>query len=174
MGGLGGLLRLGLGGRRRQRRRALRRRARQRARGFGRQDVGGNRGAPLARRLERREPRAVALRERGELGRQARHHVGPGLVLALAEQPHGRVPRIVLAPDQPAPIGDPGQQHPNRLAERAGQMGDRGIDRDHQVERRHRAGSRGEIVEPERQIIELARSLRLDVAGARPDLQARE
>ncbi len=58
----------------------------------------------------------------------------------LAEQAHGRIPGIVLAVEQPAPIGHPRQQHPDRLAERAGKMRDRRVDRDDQIERADGAG----------------------------------
>ena len=83
-------------------------------------------------------------------------HVRPVLALVLAEQPHGRVPGIILAVEHPAPIGHPRQQHPDRLAERAGEMRDRGVDRDHQIERGDGAGGVGEILEFGRKIFDCA------------------
>jgi hypothetical protein len=67
--------------------------------------------------------------------------------MRLPEQPRAWIPRAVLALDHPAPIADVQEQNPLRLAHCPGEMRDRGVDRDHQVERGHHRGGVGEIGE---------------------------
>ena len=52
-----------------------------------------------------------------------------------------RIPGAAFAIERPAPVRLERQQHPGRPAERAGDMGDRGVDADHEIdERQHRRG----------------------------------
>src|SRR5450631_1592056 len=70
----------------------------------------------------------------GKLGRQAGDDAVPVAQRRLPEQPGAGVPRAVVAADQPAPVTRKWQQYPQRLAQCARQMRDRGINRDHQIE----------------------------------------
>ena len=63
----------------------------------------------------------------------APEHIVPIAGLRLAEQPHGRIPRTVVTTELPAPFRRARQQQPNRVAQGAGQVGQRGIDRDDQI-----------------------------------------
>ena len=54
------------------------------------------------------------------------------------------MPRRVIAPREPAPIGHQRQQHPNRATHASRQVGYRGVDRDYQVEV---GGQRGGFLE---------------------------
>jgi hypothetical protein len=89
----------------------------------------------------------------------ARDHVGHVLALLLAKQPHGRVPRIILAIEQPAPIGHPRQQDPDRLAERTGQMRNRRIHRNHQIERGDGGCGVDEILQKARELVDFGFAL---------------
>ena len=99
--------------------------------GFRRDDRRGTRRPPLALCPKRRQRGFVALRDRRQLARHPGNNHSPVFALCLAEQPHCRVPGIVLALQHPTPVGDPWQQHPHWLAESAGEVRDRGVDRDH-------------------------------------------
>ena len=148
------------------------------ASGFRRHDRRRLRGAALAFGLERRQRRRHRRRATALSSlRDARDHGGPVLAFLLAEQPHGRIPGIVLAIEHPAPIGHPRQQHPDRLAERAGEMRDRGIDRDHQIERARRRPRcrRNPRMRAQRSSIASFAALQfLQIGRARAELQARE
>ena len=52
---------------------------------------------------------------------------------ALPEQTHGRIPRAVVAIEQPAIVRRIRQQDPGWAPEGSGEMGDAGVYRDHQV-----------------------------------------
>src|ERR1051326_536953 len=60
-------------------------------------------------------------------GTHACHDFVPIAALALAEQAQARVPRGVLALEQPAPVGPRAEHHPGGAVERAGNMRDGGI-----------------------------------------------
>ncbi len=138
-----------------------------------RHDGGCVRGAALALGLERREAGAIALRHSRELVGDARHDIGPRLIALLPEQAHGRIPGIVLAMEHPAPIRHRGQQHPDRLAERAGKMRDRRVDGDDEVERADRAGSIGEICKLCAEVLDRGLALEpFQIGRARAELQA--
>ncbi len=87
----------------------------------------------LARQAVRGQPITRAAEHGRKLGGHARDDLVPGLAALLAEQPHRRIPGAVIATEHPTPVTDPGKQQPDRLAERAGEMGDRCVDRDHEV-----------------------------------------
>ena len=55
----------------------------------------------------------------------------------LAKQPHGRIPRAVIALQQPAPVGHQRQRHPHRHAQRAGQVGHGRVGGDDQIQVLH-------------------------------------
>lgn len=55
---------------------------------------------------------------------------GPIAFVCLAKEACGGIPGGLLMFESPAPIGNFGKQKPERFAERAGQMGDGGVDRD--------------------------------------------
>ena len=65
----------------------------------------------------------------------------------LTEQPGGAVPRAVLASAQPAPAGIEAIEHPHRLAQRSGEMRNRRVHADHQVECRNQRRRVGKIVQ---------------------------
>jgi hypothetical protein len=65
--------------------------------------------------------------------------------LRLTEQARRRIPGTVLASEQPAPIGNERQQDPDRLRQRAGEVGDRGVNRDHEIEALDCRGGVGKI-----------------------------
>ena len=143
--------------------------------GFRRHDGRGLRGAALAFGLERRQPLAVALHDGFQLCCDARDNVGPVLALFLAEQPHGRIPGIVLAIEQPAPVGHPRQQHPDRLAQRAGDMRNRRVDGDDEVERADGGGGIDKVLERRREILDRRFAFQFfQIGRARAVLQARE
>ena len=52
----------------------------------------------------------------------------------LAEEPHRGIPGAVAAIQQPAPVGNEGQRDPDGNSQRPGQVGDRRIAGDHQVQ----------------------------------------
>ena len=68
--------------------------------------------------------------------------------LVSPEQPHARIPRAVVAIEQP-PVG---QQDPGRAPQRAGEMGDAGVDGDHEVKTGNQRGGLAEVDEVSRQI----------------------
>lgn len=96
-------------------------------------------------RAHAREPSSVR-----DFARNGRDHVVPPPRLRLPDEPRARIPRTVVA-RAPAPVGGDGQHQPQRLAERAGEVGDRGVDRDDAVEpidERGRCREIGQAVEP--------------------------
>jgi hypothetical protein len=124
------------------------------------------------------EPRRSGRTRRGAL-RQCDADAGEDVIpiaeLALAKQPQRRVPRAVLAFGEPAPVGRERHHHPARPAERAGEMHDRGVDRDHQVEMRQRRRGVGEGLQVRREIDHFAARVRArqadEVGRALADLQ---
>ena len=60
-------------------------------------------------------------------GMNARDDVIPLARVILPKQAGGRIPWAVVAIEQPAPVGNELQQDPDRLAQRAGEMSDRGV-----------------------------------------------
>jgi hypothetical protein len=81
----------------------------------------------------------------------ARDDVLPVTCCVLPEQPQRRVPRAVVAIEQPPPTGIVAIKQPKRFSERAGKVGDRSIHRNDEVEvfdQRSRIGKVCEIVGP--------------------------
>ena len=74
-------------------------------------------------------------------------HTGPVARTGLAKLAQLRIPGAVVAVQQPAPAGIEAVQQPNRLAERAGLMGDRGVDTDDEVKIGDEGGGIGEVVQ---------------------------
>ena len=58
----------------------------------------------------------------------------------LPEEAHGGVPRAVGAIEEPAPVGDEGEGEPDGDAQSAGEMGDRRVRGDDEVEVFHDGG----------------------------------
>ncbi|WP_245321448.1 hypothetical protein [Bradyrhizobium sp. NAS96.2] len=144
-------------------------------RGFRRHDRRGMRGAARAFGPERREPRKVAPHDSRKFLNDARHDIGPALAALLPKQAHGRIPGIVLAIEHPAPITHPGQQHPDRLAERAGKVRNRCVNRDDEIERIDRASRIGKILKLRAEIFDRGLALSLfQIDRSRPKLQACE
>src|SRR5271165_7296671 len=52
----------------------------------------------------------------------------------LAKEAHAWIPGAVAPVSKPAPVRHLLQQHPSRLAEPSGEMRDRGIARDHEIQ----------------------------------------
>src|SRR5229473_833519 len=105
---------------------------------------------------------------RADLGHHARPVAAPG----LAEEALAGIPGIVGAGAMVAPVRQEGQRHPARAAERAGQMCDRGVHGDHQVEHGHRRCRLGEIGQMRAEIDEAVAEAELgDFGHARADLQ---
>jgi hypothetical protein len=78
--------------------------------------------------------------------RHLRDHWRPAAVARLAEQAHGRIPRRVVTFLHPAPVAAIiGQQQPAWLAHRAGQMRDRRVDADDQIQVGDDGRSVGEV-----------------------------
>ena len=75
---------------------------------------------------------------------------------ALPEQPHRRIPGAVVATEQPTPIGPVRQKDPGRTSQRAGEVDDAGIDRDHQIEARNKGRGFCEIGEVSGQIYDFS------------------
>ncbi len=65
----------------------------------------------------------------------------------MADEAHGGIPRRVVTLFQPAPVGGIREECPDRLAQRAGEVGDGGVDRNDQVEIFDQRGGVGEIGE---------------------------
>ena len=73
-------------------------------------------------------------------GKRLRHaldHLVPIAVGFLAEQPHGRIPRRILALAQPSPIGIELEQGPDRAAQTASDVRDRGVGADDEIQILH-------------------------------------
>jgi len=88
----------------------------------------------------------------------------------LAEMAHGWVPGIILALAQIAPIATMGKHRPYRMAECTGEMGERRIDGDHQIEPGDGIGGMGEIREAGAQILDIG--VAGNIRRRRPDLKA--
>jgi hypothetical protein len=120
------------------------------------------------RRRTRRRRYGGAVHQRGvHVSRDARPVARP----RLAKQPHRRIPRRVVAAGHPAPVGGERQHHPDRLAERAGEVRDRGVGRDHKIERRDHGGGLAEIAELRRDVGDGRALAGGEIGGARSDLQ---
>ena len=90
----------------------------------------------------------------GQVGGNAGNDVVPFARLGLAIKARRRVPDRGAPFEQPTPVRGEGQQYPHRFSERAGKMGDRGVDGNHKVEPRDQGGciakvrrGRGRVVE---------------------------
>ena len=87
---------------------------------------------------------------------QLRHHPAQWAVPVpgggLPEQPGRTGTKDCHPPEQPAPVRSIGQQDPHRLAQRPGQMRDRCIDRDDQIQVRDQRRGFGIIGQPWRQV----------------------
>ena len=75
-----------------------------------------------------------ALRQSDQGGRDRLDHWPPIVARPLAEEPRRRIPGAVLALEEPAPIRNEGQEDEDALAHRAGEMGDRRVDGNHEIE----------------------------------------
>src|ERR1700723_3216283 len=67
----------------------------------------------------------------------ARQDAGPSACLVLTKQTRSRVPRTILAIEQPAPVGDERQQYPHWFCQRTGEVGHAGVDGDNKVQIRN-------------------------------------
>ena len=65
----------------------------------------------------------------------------------LTEEAHGRVPGCIIAIREPSPVGRVREQGPDRFSEGSGEVRDRGIHGDDQVEIQYGGRSLGEVVE---------------------------
>ena len=81
----------------------------------------------------------------GERSRNIPDHPFPIPGSLLTEQARGRIPGAVVAIEQPAPVGTVLQHDPHRLAQSAGEMRDRRIDRHDQVQQRDQRRRVGEV-----------------------------
>src|SRR6202034_4604677 len=84
--------------------------------------------------LPLRERRVHAARQ---LAVDLSEHPVPVAAPGLAEEPHIRVPRTVAAFEQPAPVGHVLEGNPGRPAERPGQVRQRGVTGDDEIEIGH-------------------------------------
>ena len=73
-------------------------------------------------------------------------HPSPVSRRPLPKEPRSRIPGRGLDLLHPAPVGEMRQQNPHRLAHGAGEMRDRGVGSDHQIERRNQCCGLGQIV----------------------------
>src|SRR5215813_7508774 len=64
----------------------------------------------------------------------ARDRLLPVAETSLTEDAHGRIPRRAVCRQAPSPAGVETVEHPCRLAHRAGDVRDRRIRRDHEIE----------------------------------------
>ena len=96
---------------------------------------------PQAHRSAVEERQALACEHGRDFGADPLDHRIPIAIRALPEQPRVRIPGACVAIERPAPIRPERQQDPQRPSERAGEMRDRGIDRDAR-DRRARAPPR--------------------------------
>ena len=76
--------------------------------------------------------------------------VPPGV---LAEKTHRRVPGAVGSRKLPAPVGNELESHPYRAAERSGEVRDRGVRSDDEVEAVHRCGGIEKGIRPGIEIV---------------------
>jgi hypothetical protein len=77
----------------------------------------------------------------------ARYDIAPRSCFILSKQPGGWVPWAVVAIEQPTPVGEERQQHPDRLCQRTGEMGDAGVHRDHEIQIRNERCGVGESLQ---------------------------
>ena len=87
-----------------------------------------------------RHHRAQRVSHRGD-------HAVPIARPRLMKQPCGGIPGRVRANQQPPPARIETIEHPHRLAQRAGQMRDSGVDRDHQVQRLDQRRGIGKVLQ---------------------------
>ena len=80
-------------------------------------------------------------------GPNVRQNVFPAARFILPEQARGRIPGAVHPVEQPAPVRNERQQHPDRFRQRAGQMGYAGIDRNNKIEIGDQRRGIGEILQ---------------------------
>ena len=132
----------------------------------------------IAERVQRSSPDELPQRRQ-----HIRHHDIPLSRGGLPEQARGRIPRRIVAAEQPAPVRNIGQQHPDRLAETACQMRHAGVDRDHEIEladQRCRVGKARQLAiriadvaaSREQRTVALARAF-LQADELRPDVEQR-
>ncbi len=89
----------------------------------------------------------MALNEVTQRRVNARYNAIPLASIILPKQTGRRIPRTVVAIEQPAPVGHKGQQHPDRLSQRTSEVSDAGIHRNHEVQIRYERRSVGEILQ---------------------------
>src|SRR5436305_11862910 len=110
-----------------------------------------------------------------QLRRNLPDRLFPSLRLGLAKQPHRRIPGRIGAIEQPAEIRGEGEQQPCRLAHRAREMRDGGIDADDQIERTDESRRVGEVLKLVRPVEQAhSRRRRLSLGGGGAFLQAEE
>src|SRR5580658_6602544 len=86
----------------------------------------------------------------GQEGQFIAHSFEYGLPIPdlwLREQTHGRIPRAIFALQQPAPVMGEWNQRPHRSRQGPGQMADRCIHRDYQIEIRYRGSGVLKIIQ---------------------------
>src|SRR5579862_8023091 len=102
----------------------------------------------MTKRL-RREPARTRKKLRSrQVATQRFDNAVPIAESRLPVEPRGRIPWTVLPLAHPAEIRGKRQQQEQRLAHGAGQMRDRGVDRDHRIERSYDGSGVGKILEP--------------------------
>ena len=82
----------------------------------------------------------------------------PVSALLLPEQPGAGVPGAILPVEQPAEIRNTRQQDPDCLTQGAGQVSNRGVDRDHEVHQRDKRRSIGEVLQAVSEVPDLMRA----------------
>src|SRR6185437_14019833 len=66
--------------------------------------------------------------------RQRIDRLSPASALLLTEESHRRIPRAVLAGDEPSAVGNEWKQEPRLRPQGPGEMGNRCVHGDHQVQ----------------------------------------
>src|SRR5258708_622821 len=99
--------------------------------------------------------------------------MSPIVRVRLPIKTEARIPWRVAAPKKPAPIRRKGKSDHSRTTKRAGQMHNRGVDADHQVEVGDRGGRVGEVLELTRLVLDGQAQRRgpREIGGARADLK---
>src|SRR5260370_2087435 len=111
-------------------------------------------------------------RRLAQRGADLGHHARPVATPGLAKEALAGIPGIVGAGAMVAPVRQEGQRHPARAAERTGQMRDRCVHRDHQVEHGYRRRRLGEIGQVRAEIDEaIADAVLGELGHARADLR---
>ncbi|CAM2197695.1 protein of unknown function [Paraburkholderia kururiensis] len=114
--------------------------------------VGAPGGAACRRRVRSGCAGCARGRETVERGPQVRYHRSPVAPRGLAEQSGFAIPRAVRAPELPAPVGRERQRDPYGFAKRPGEMGNRRIHADDEIELGHERCRVGVRVEPVRNV----------------------